>query len=263
MASDRVEGEACAVLEGEDMRLAFVLAVLGFAWPAAACPSIGDRWPETGVLEYAGCSTDPTVFELHHAFNAPEPAIPPWNVGEWGTYYTRPDGHYEVVGWFDDAPAVDECGEESWHGRGGEAIPVVCGETWGVRSFPLCDSAVSGDELCPNGWYFLEPDVFHLSVRMLPDADVNRDGVVGSADALRVIRCFGAPAQCDPEADTNRDGVIGTPDWLAVRRNFGRRVESFQHLGHVQRFYSDLAPCRAGERCYGYGDVHVWVEEQR
>lgn len=268
----------CRRIKWENRLIFWVPTLLGIAFfvfalahSARACPPVSVTvWPNQGILELAGCSIDPSAHEIHTAFNTsiagdPDPFV--WNGSGWITNWVV-NGDSFYIDW-DDSPATvetDECGDQSWHGRGDEATPVVCGDLVNTASWPACDfPAGTTTPDCTFGFYLGEPQSIHTSVRIQPDADVDRDGVVGTLDALRVIRCFGAPWQCDPEADMNGDGVVGASDWLAVRRNFGRTVQSYTILGHTQRYYTDLAPCVEGALCYippGVAETQVWLQEQ-
>jgi len=236
------------------------------------------RW---GVVELAGCSDLPDVFEVHHCVSEPGyseafdltdgPTDPScgdescWNGFEWFTLASRPgSGGADIyIPWEDNDPEVDECNEPCHHGRGTEAFPVQCGEIVKIHTYAECDAGVCNYINFPTWW--------SIPLRMTPDADVDDDGVVASTDLGALYACWEQPASCNPAADLNHDGVISGEDYAALYANWARTLSSYTILGHTQWYYDDhylgCAPsencCPSGVICHATGGHLVpWIQSQ-
>lgn len=167
-----------------------------------------------------------------------------WRTRANSTHSKAPDGSAcaDEVHWLEAVPN----GFGSAHNdQGLFCRSVVCGDVpeatvWANCQWP--DGSANPDPGCVFGYYSFAGG--SIPMRLTPDADVNRDEVVGIPDALAVASCFGQAAICNPRADTNQDGVIGVPDYQSIQRNWGRTIiEWTSPLGHAMRRYADLGPC--------------------
>lgn len=258
--------------------IAYLVAFLiAFALPASANPVpeiIAGGSQTNGMAELVGCSDLPNVFEIHTAYEVATPAAHVWTGEDWSTSWdVNSSGFPGWTPWKDSLATVeiDESGTRSWHGKGVEAVSVQCRDYVAPLTVAVCDHpAGTTTPDCTFGWYIGETVGYHPHVRVGYDADVNRDNVVGSLDYTIAYSCYGqAPAACVfqgtpyPTADVNNDGVIGNADLIRINQNFGRSLSSYQHLGHVQRYYTDRKPCPPGLGCGwvpGSPTAHVWFQ---
>lgn len=261
------------------MKTFLSLIVLLFATPAWPCDWIDPVGSlSDGIVEIAGCSTQTGVFELHHSFSPTGdslPADPPWDGSGWASLWTRSDSYYEYRFW-DDANGTtprDECDDRAFHGDGNEALQdVTCGQVWSLTTFPTCAyEDFTTDPRCISGWYQLDKAANHPSFKLSPNADVDRNGVVGASDSAAVAQCFGMNVSTctNPNADVDNNGVVGASDVAAVSNHFGDTLTLYTTLGHEQWYYDDVLPCPEGNvLCYmPYGGedpstARIWVQEQ-